>query len=197
MLGSIAVALALLPQPSLRPAPRHCARASILRAASDDDLRKAFASQLASDKKEDGLGSFIDTLTGKKEPKKGLAKPKPGDERLPIRRGGAARDGSLGELRATQDFLLNLNPRDWQAEEYGLLAALAAIFGGIVVAYYAYVVPSENLGDSGGAYDYTKVRDTSDLGQCLERSYGTTEKSLCRFQYGTSPVDKARGIIGI
>ena len=152
--------------------------------------------QLASDKKEDGLGSFINSLT-KKEPKKGLAKPKPGDERLPIRRGGAARDGSLGELRATQDFLLNLNPRDWQAEEYGLLAALAAIFGGIVVAYYAYVVPSENLGESGGAYDYTKVRDTSEMGQCLERSYGTTEKSLCRFQYGTSPVDKARGIIGI
>ena len=100
-------------------------------------------------------------------------------------------------MRATQDFLLNLNPRDWQAEEYGLLAALAAIFGGIVVAYYAYVVPSENLGESGGAYDYTKVRDTSEMGQCLERSYGTTEKSLCRFQYGTSPVDKARGIIGI
>ena len=100
-------------------------------------------------------------------------------------------------MRATQDFLLNLNPRDWQAEEYGLLAALAAIFGGIVVAYFVYVVPSENLGESGGAYDYTKVRDTSDMGQCLERSYGTTEKSLCRFQYGTSPVDKARGIIGI
>ena len=64
-------------------------------------------------------------------------------------------------------------------------------------AAFVYVVPSENLGESGGAYDYTKVRDTSDLGQCLERSYGTTEKSLCRFQYGTSPVDKARGIIGI
>ena len=84
-----------------------------------------------------------------------------------------------------------------QTTEVQLHPILEAIFGGIVVAYYAYVVPSENLGDSGGAYDYTKVRDTSEMGQCLERSYGTTEKSLCRFQYGTSPVDKARGIIGI
>ena len=196
MLGSIAVALALLPQPSLRPpsrtapAPPSCAPPA---RRPPQGVRVA----AGEPKKEDGLGSFIDTLTGKKEPKKGLAKPKPGDERLPIRRGGAARDGSLGELRATQDFLLNLNPRDWQAEEYGLLAALTAIFGGIVVAYFVYVVPSENLGESGGAYDYTKVRDTSDMGQCLERSYGTTEKSLCRFQYGTSPGDKARGIIGL
>ena len=90
----------------------------------------------------DAFKSFVEAAKPKK-PGEGAAT-RTDVRGLPIRLGGETRDNSLGSLRAAaQNLEVLKDPRQWQAEEIGLLAALGSIFAAIVWGYFTYVAPPE------------------------------------------------------
>lgn len=64
---------------------------------------------------------------------------------LPIRLGGAVRDGSLGDLRAASTSPLFGDPRKWQAEEFGLVGAIGFVVGSLAWGYFTYVTPAPEI----------------------------------------------------
>eukprot|EP00310_Coccolithus_braarudii_P024068 CAMPEP_0183356096 /NCGR_PEP_ID=MMETSP0164_2-20130417/43080_1 /TAXON_ID=221442 /ORGANISM="Coccolithus pelagicus ssp braarudi, Strain PLY182g" /LENGTH=203 /DNA_ID=CAMNT_0025529403 /DNA_START=13 /DNA_END=624 /DNA_ORIENTATION=+ len=149
---------------------------------SGGDALGAFAARLrkdtAEEEEEKKLNRF--TLRARAKPQKGLAPVREGDETLPIRLGGAVRDGSLGELRAAKDSLLKLSLRDWGPEEYGLAGFFALLIGTAIVSYNVYVKPPPT------EVPQQSYAPATELDRCLARSFGFSEKLSCRVTYSGS-----------
>lgn len=120
--------------------------ASVTEARPPPPLRVPLSSVRMADD-DDGASSFSEAfnkLAKAARPKKpGEGAPTRTDvEGLPIRLGGSARDGSLGDLRAAaQNWEVLRDPRNWEAEEYGLLGVIAFTVAAIVWGYATYVAP--------------------------------------------------------
>ena len=82
------------------------------------------------------------------------------------------RDNSLGDLRAATNRLKQV--RDWDQEEYGLVAAVLTVVLSICWFYGTYVADKPEVAK--------KVPET-ELEICLDRNYGA-DKRVCKFKYG-------------
>merc|ERR1712046_402586 len=136
-------------------------------------MRRSLAAKLKKDAAQEdsgnALAAFTARLANKPEPKKGMAPAKEGYESLPIRKGGAVRDGSLGDLRAAWQTLVR-DPRTWETEEFGLLGFFAVLVGTTVWGYNTYVNPPEYV---------PKPRNTP-YERCLSDAYSFSEENICK-----------------
>ena len=132
---------------------------------------------------------------------------------LPIRKGGTVRDGSLGDIRAALQLGSVLkDPRNWQAEEFGLVGVIGFIAASFFYGYVTYVNPAEKgpppesaavierrnklsaCGDDemckSQAIDATEAAIEKDrlLIGCLNDAFGSTEKRICQSKYGGKAV---------
>ena len=74
-----------------------------------------------------------------RKPKKGEGAPTR-EASFPVRLGGSTRDGSLGDIRAAVNSAKTLsNPKDWQAEEIGLIGVFVAFIAATSFLYNTYV----------------------------------------------------------
>ena len=130
------------------------------------------------------------------------------DRDLPIRLGGAKRDGSLGDVRATLNLLKTLrDPRDWQAEEYGLLTVIASIIAGTAFFYFQNVAPPTPEAKPIGAAQQELTRALAacedqacidrvqeektaaviterQFDDCLDKAFSNTERNMCKSKFG-------------
>ena len=166
---------------------------------------------LAKEDDDGGISSAFAAFANKnKKLKKGEGAPERGDvEGLPIRMGGATRDGSLGDLRAAANTLKTLsNPRDWQAEEYGLIAVILSFVAGTAFFYYSYVyvppistevpvTPAQaaltraiNACGDQACIDRVTIENEPaivqerQLDDCMGRAFSNTERNMCKSKYG-------------
>lgn len=201
LLSLLAAADAFMP-PRCTHATRSCAarpfrRGAVIRLAEEDkgeSLTDAFANFVKQSKpKKPGEGAAARTDV------KGL----------PIGKGGDTRDTSLGSIRAAlQNWEVLKDPRNWQAEEFGLVGALGLMAAAIVWGYFTYVSPPEAMapgpskavvareakiaeckGDS--ACEQKAVESSADaiekqkqLDGCLYYAFGGDEKRMCQMKYG-------------
>merc|ERR1712087_27992 len=186
LLRTFAVANAALTVARAHAARHTCRHSGIILAGNgasgeEDDVLSAFAAKLRKDQtekeEEQKVARFASKLQSPR--KKGLGPAREGREELPIRLGGAVRDGSLGELRAAINGLSKLSVRDWGAEEYGLAGFFVLLIGTAIISYNVYVkAPSESPTEN-------YVPPTK-LNLCLARSFGFSEKLLCRVKFSDS-----------
>lgn len=142
-----------------------------------------------------------------REPKKGEG-PLTADASMPVRLGGAQRDGSLGDLRAAWNQLKTLqDPRDWKAEEYGLLAVIASLVAGTAFFYFSYVAtpaPKEMevskaqvalqraMAECSTEACMQQVKSELEpavvkerqLYNCMDKAFSNTERNMCKSKYG-------------
>jgi hypothetical protein len=131
------------------------------------------------------------------------------DASLPIRLGGATRDGSLGDVRAAWNNLGSIrSPRDLGGEEIGLLTVFAIFGASTAFFYYTYVDPPKPSGEvqiSAGQQELRARITACDSSACVERAqaemeptlvlerqlddcnakaFSSTERNLCKKKFG-------------
>ena len=143
----------------------------------------------------------------KDNPKKGAGAPT-ADASLPVRRGGAQRDGSLGDLRAAAQLAKTLkDPRNWEAEEIGLLGVFASFAAATAFFYFTYVDPpaekAKPVGPAqqalnralGECNDDFACRDKvmlekepaviteRQLDDCMDKAFSGVERNICKQKF--------------
>jgi len=130
------------------------------------------------------------------------------DASLPIRLGGATRDGSLGDVRAAWNNLKSIrSPRDLGSEELGLLGVFASFIAGTAFFYYSYVAPppkpeaklsagQQELRTRLAACDSSACMQRvqaemeptlvleRQLDDCFDKAFSGTERNMCKQRFG-------------
>jgi len=187
------------------------ARSSHRAARSSHRAVVRLAEEGKSESLTDAFASFVNQNKAKKP---GEGAPSRTDVKgLPIGKGGETRDTSLGSIRAAlQNWEVLKDPRNWQAEEFGLVGALGLIAGAIVWGYFTYAEPpevkapgpsravvvreakiAECKGDSvceEKAIESTAgaIEQQKQLDGCLYYAFGGDEKRMCQMKYGGKSV---------
>ena len=163
---------------------------------------------MADDDDGDVFAAFSKAVKGQRPNKPGEGE-RTREAAFPVRLGGSTRDGSLGDLRAATNTLKTLsNPRDWQAEEFGIIAAIVSIFAGYQFFYQSYVAdaPPEAAPSAGKASQALSRamaectdqacmdRVQKELGEaviverqlddCIDKAFSNTERNICKQKFG-------------
>lgn len=187
------------PASPIAPAARLRASRVLVAAADGDDGASSFSEAFAN----------LAKSAQPKKPGEGAPK-KPDVQGLSVRLGGTTRDGSLGDLRAAaQLWPILRDPRNWEAEEIGLLGVIAFTAAAFFYGYSTYVAPpppqasgpskaaivrQQRLDACAGdaACEQTAMADTEaalekerQLEACLDYAYGASEKRICQFKAAT------------
>ena len=191
---------------------RPCTRATRLSAARPSHRHRAVV-RLAEEG-ESLTDAFANFVKQSKPKKPGEGAPSRTDVKgLPIGKGGELRDTSLGSIRAAlQNWEVLKDPRNWQAEELGLVGALGFIVAAIAWGYFTYVSPAEivapgpsravlareaKLAECKGdaaceeqANESTAaaIEKQRQLDGCLNYAFGGDEKRMCQMKYGGKSV---------
>ena len=205
-------ALALLSLLGAVGALRPCTRATRLSAARPSHQRRSVVGLV--DEEESLTDAFANFVKQSKPKKPGEGAPSRTDVRgLPIGKGGTVRDTSLGSFRAAlQNWEVLKDPRNWEAEEFGLVGALGLIVAGIAFFYFTYVTPAEmvapgpsrpvlereaKLAECKGdvaceeqaiASTAAAIEKQRQLDGCLDNAFGGDEKRMCQMKYGGKSV---------
>ena len=181
-----------LPRTSMSRRQQPCRVSRPPRLAEDEDeVKNAFAAFGASLRK----------------PKKGEGAPTR-EASFPIRLGGSTRDGSLGDIRAAVNSAKTLsNPKDWQAEEIGLIGVFVAFIAATSFLYNTYVAdkpPPEAKASPAQAALQKALADCGDqacldrvyaekepaviqerqLDNCMDKAFSNTERNICKRKFG-------------
>lgn len=120
------VLLIALTPPSLLHSPPSALRAS-------PPSHRTSIVRLADDSGPSSFSEAFASLAEAAKPKKPGEGGASRDENLPIRLGGTVRDNSLGSIRAAFKLDVLKDPRNWQAEEFGLLGAILFTFAAFYI----------------------------------------------------------------
>ena len=166
------------------------------------------------DEEESLTDAFANFVKQSKPKKPGEGAPSRTDVRgLPIGKGGTVRDTSLGSFRAAlQNWEVLKDPRNWEAEEFGLVGGLGLIVAAIAFFYFTYVSPAEmvapgpsravlereaKLAECKGdvaceeqaiASTAAAIEKQRQLDGCLDNAFGGDEKRMCQMKYGGKSV---------
>ena len=142
--------LALLSLLGAAGALRPCTRATRLSVTRPSHRRSVVR---LVDEEESLTDAFANFVKQSKPKKPGEGAPSRTDVRgLPIGKGGTVRDTSLGSFRAAlQNWEVLKDPRNWEAEEFGLVGGLGLIVAAIAFFYFTYVSPAEMVASRASA----------------------------------------------
>ena len=176
--------------------PRSCCLAALLASAVIDGALVRPASrptvrrlrtdaprlQAGGDEEGNAFAAFAARVRGETPLKPGEGSAvRPDVKGLPIRLGGTARDGSLGDLRAASKTVADV--KNWGTEEVGLLGVFAFLVISYAWGYNEYVVDKPPADDEIYTGNYA-------LDRCMNDAFGGSEKMTCKAQFG-GPLQKA------
>ena len=170
-------------------------------------LRRSPSVRLMADDEDDNAFAAFAKAVKQQNARPGEGAPTK-DRELPIRLGGAKRDGSLGDLRAAFNTIKTLqDPRLWQAEEYGFVAVLLTFVAGTAFFYFTYVQPPAAKEKPVGPAQQQLTRALAQcenqecldrvmrekepdvvlerqLDDCLDKAFSGTERNMCKSKFG-------------